>query len=86
MTKTEDTEILQGIKIWHGDATAKDVYVDFKGTFKVINYGKVILRISCDSNYVVKINGMKLRRDRHLEIMQRIFRKYFRGSRLALRG
>lgn len=58
MTKTEDTEILQGIKIWHGDATAKDVYVDFKGTFKPINSGKVILRISCDSNYVVKINGM----------------------------
>ena len=58
MTKTEDTEILQGIKIWHGDATAKDVYVDFKGTFKPMNSGKVILRMSCDSNYVVKINGM----------------------------
>ncbi len=58
MEKVADTEILQGIKIWHGDVTAQDTYVDFKGTFKIINYGRVILRISCDSNYVVKINGM----------------------------
>ena len=58
MQKIVDTGVLQGTKIWHGDVTAKDTYVDFKGTFRVVRYGKVFLRVSCDSNYVVKINGM----------------------------
>ena len=50
--------ILIGTKIWKGDVKAKDLYVDFKFDFKIAdNDEKVFLRISCDSNYSVWING-----------------------------
>ena len=50
--------VLKGTKIWKGDVKAKDAYVDFKCEFKTAdNNQKVYLRISCDSNYSVWING-----------------------------
>ena len=50
--------VLKGTKIWKGDVKAKDTYVDFKCEFKTAdNNQKVYLRISCDSNYSVWING-----------------------------
>lgn len=54
-------ELLQGTKIWLGDVNAVDSYVDFKGVFAMAGKGKrgkkVLLRISCDSNYSAYING-----------------------------
>lgn len=49
--------ILRGKKIWKGDATTKDVYVDFVSEFKTEEKGRVYLRISCDSNYTAYVNG-----------------------------
>lgn len=49
--------ILKGKKIWQGDVKAKDTYVDFKAEFNAERNKKVLLRISCDSNYTVYING-----------------------------
>ena len=54
-------ELLKGTKIWLGDVNAVDSYVDFKGVFsmgeKEKRGKKVLLRISCDSNYSAYING-----------------------------
>lgn len=60
--------ILKGKKIWLGDVKAVDTYVDFKGCFSVAEKKKekkngkkkgkkVLLRISCDSNYTAYVNG-----------------------------
>ena len=50
--------ILKGTKIWCGDENAKDVYADFNGQFTAEKGGeKIYLRVSCDSNYTVWVNG-----------------------------
>ena len=56
--------LLKGTKIWLGDVNAVDAYVDFKGYFSAAKNGekrknrkKVVLRISCDSNYTAYVNG-----------------------------
>lgn len=51
------SELLKGVKIWNGKVNAKDTYVDFKGKFNAFGGEKIFLRISCDSNYTVYLNG-----------------------------
>ena len=49
--------ILKGKKIWQGDVKSKDTYVDFRAEFGTKRNKRVFLRVSCDSNYTVYING-----------------------------
>ena len=44
-------------KIWMDEETGNDSYAVFVGNFTADTYGKITVRIACDSMYALKING-----------------------------